>query len=215
MEFVWISALSIWVGKYEVTNGKYRMAHPTHDSGAYHFDQYSLNGDRQPVVEVTVAQATAFADWLTNRERTDGRLPEGWAYRLPGDYEWTTLARCGDDREYPWGNEWPPTYGNYADQSAAAVSTVTPGIPGYNDGYVASCPVEASGRNDWGLYGVGGNVNEWTTQQNEDGSHAARGGQWWSRSTTGSHLTVMYRFFPVVKTHTGQIGFRLVLGQDK
>jgi formylglycine-generating enzyme required for sulfatase activity len=34
-------------------------------------------------------------------------------------------------------------------------------IPNYNDGWQDMAPVQKSGRNEWGLYGVGGNVQEW------------------------------------------------------
>lgn len=49
MEFVWIPAMNIWVGKYEVTNAEYRKKDPGHDSGSY--EGHTLNQDRQPVVE--------------------------------------------------------------------------------------------------------------------------------------------------------------------
>ena len=148
MEFVWIGALDIWVGKYEVTNEEYRKFKPDHDSKSY--ETYSLNGDRQPVVYVNYEDATAYVKWLTERERKAGRLPPGYCYRLPSDDEWTAFCQCGDNREYPWGNSMPPKYGNYNQ------------MDDYNDGFPVTCPVEKSGKNDWGLYGVGGNACECT-----------------------------------------------------
>ena len=117
MEFVWVEALKLHVATYEVTNGEYLKKDPQHDS--QEFSGHSLNGDRQPVVFVSFEDATAYAAWLTERERAAGRLPAGWRYRLPTGDEWLAFAKCGDDREYPWGNEPLPKYGNYHDESGA------------------------------------------------------------------------------------------------
>lgn len=178
MEFVWIKELNCWVGKYEVTNGEYRKYKPGHNSGE--FKGHSLNRDRQPVVEVSYNDAVALAEWLTERERQAGRLPERYRFRLPSETEWMTFAQCGDGRKYPWGNEWPPKYGNYGDYtSEQAFSDWSDVIDDYNDGSPATCPVENSGRNDWGLYGVGGNVWESTVSDSNSASFGAwRGASW-------------------------------------
>jgi formylglycine-generating enzyme len=160
LEFVWIAALGVWVGKYEVTNAQFRAFRPEHDSGKE--SERPLNGPRQPVVRVNLADAVDFAEWLTEREEAGGRLPEGCTYRLPTEKEWVTFARCGDGRTHPWGNTWPPTAGNFRDQALARESGRKHAINGYDDGFAASCPVESSGVSGWGLYGVGGNVWECT-----------------------------------------------------
>jgi hypothetical protein len=156
MEYVWIQALKIWVGKYEVTNGEYRKYKPEHDSKAY--KGHSLNGDRQPVLLHKFIEADEFAKWLTQRERDAGRLPEGSRYRRPSKAEWMAFAQCGDGRVYPWGNDWPPKYGNYCGQETLRFAGTM--IDQYNDGSDVTCDVEKSGKNDWGLYGVGGNAWE-------------------------------------------------------
>ena len=151
MEFVWVPALKLWVGKYEVTNGEYRKQAPDHDSKEY--NGQSLNGDRQPVVYVNFDDAKAYAAWLTERDKD--RL--GWTcYRVISEREWLTAAQCGDEREYPWGNAMPPKYGNYSDSASPSSGK----IAGYTDGFAATCPVEKSGANEWGLYGMGGNAWE-------------------------------------------------------
>lgn len=179
MEFVWIEALDCWVGKYEVTNGEYRKFKPNHDSKKV--DRESLNDDRQPVVYVNYDDATDYALWLTAREKNAGRLPAGYSYRLPSKKEWTTFCQCCDNREYPWGNSWPPTYGNYSGQESILKGTLTGKISGYNDGFPVTCPVEESGKNEWGLYGVGGNACECTVKSDKDMSfNAWRGGSWFN-----------------------------------
>lgn len=175
MEFVWIEALKGWVGKYEVTNQEYRRFKTNHDSGIY-FDTYSLNADRQPVDKVSYDDAVAFADWLS--QLSVSNVLFGYKVRLPDEKEWITFAQCGDGRKYPWGNEWPPKYGNYPDATAKKEFFGWTCIDAYDDGAAASCPVEKSGRNDLGLYGVGGNVWEWTTEQRGK-ERGLRGAAWY------------------------------------
>lgn len=195
MEFVWIKALGCWVGKYEVTNAEYRKFKPDHDSRSY--ETISLNGDRQPVVYVNFADATEYAKWLTVREHEAGRLPAGYSYRLPSDEEWTTFCQCGDNREYPWGNSMPPKYGNYNQ------------MDGYNDDFPVTCPAEKSGKNDWGLYGVGGNVREYT------GANAAaaslRGASWFDYYP--DDLWCLHRTYNYCSIRFDFGGFRLVLSR--
>lgn len=198
MEFVWIEALSVWVGKYEVTNQEYRRYKPKHDSGTFHSGAYSLNGDRQPVVQVDVDDAKTYAERLTQRERAAGRLPDGYRYRLPTDGEWQSFAQCGDGRAYPWGNSWPPQYGNYSGQGDGQYTSK---IDGYADGFPVACPVDKSGRNDWGLYGVGGNVCEWSEAGRK------RGASWYDWFQRG------LRCDESSNNDLSQCGFRLVLGK--
>jgi len=202
MEFVWVAALKHWVGKYEVTNGEYRRFRPSHDSGDY--KGRVLNDDRQPVVNIAGRDAVAFAKWLTDREGEAHRLPEGFLYRLPYKREWLIYVQCGEERKYPWGISWPPTYGNYSDQASAWRIR----IDRYVDAYPVTCPVEKSGRNDWGLYGVGGNVWELTTRRS--GAPAAWRGGAWRGEWFIDKLKCEYDYFPA-STPSDDCGFRLML----
>lgn len=186
MEFVWIEALKAWVGKYEVTNREFRRFRKSHDSGK------DFNDDNQPVVKVSCGDAVAFAEWLDHKAMG---LPTGSVARLPSGREWQTFARCSDGRKYPWGNEWPPKYGNSGK------------IDGYRDGYEETCPVEKSGKNDWGLYGVGGNVSEWTTDRLVI-CHYLRGGSWGTYRS--GDLLSSGRSDGVPGHRLGNCGFRVV-----
>ena len=212
MEFVWIPAMEMWVGKYEVTNAEYRAYKPDHDSKNHH--GYNLNADRQPVVYVNFDDAKAYAAWLSERERAAGRLPVGFHYRLPREDEWTTFAQCGDGREYPWGNDWPPKYGNYYGKEVPwAKEDET--FRDYRDGFPVTCPVEQSGRNDWGLFGVGGNVFEGTATRQGDGFGAWRGACW-DGGNQPAALRCIGRWIPGPKGAAQRdevSGFRLALSR--
>jgi len=201
MEFVWIEALKGWVGKYEVTNEEYRRFKADHTSGD--IQGQSLNGERQPVVQVSYDDAVAFAEWINRRSV----LPEGYKARLPDGKEWLTIAQCGDGREYPWGNEWPPKYGNYSGQESAWSSK----IDGYNDGHPVSCDVGQSGINTWGLYGVGGNVWEWTSElYGTAGARVLRGASWYGGGREDLRCSCRFNV-GVPSGRYGSIGFRLVV----
>lgn len=173
MEFVWIEKMGCWVGKYEVTNEEYRKFDPLHDSKNY--KDGDLNDDKQPVVFVSFDDATKFTEWLTELERDAKRLPEGYVYRLPTKDEWTAIAQSGENWEYPWGSSMPPKFGNYSDKASAWDKKMN----SYDDGFPLTCPVEKSGKNEWGLYGVGGNVWECTRKSPTNPAFDAwRGGSW-------------------------------------
>jgi formylglycine-generating enzyme required for sulfatase activity len=210
MPLVWVDELNGWVGKYEVTNGEYRQFRPQHNSGEY--AGHSLDGDRQPVCQVDFDDAVAFIAWLKLRESKAGRLSGTRTYRLPTAPEWRQYARCGDGRRYPWGNEWPPGFGNFSSDVGEYTA-----IKGYDDGWPVSCPVEESGANPWGLYGVGGNVWEWTDRAPPADRYTrkprmTRGGSWIYKQPLGMTCNAEF-FFPL--THNDKLtGFRVVLIEE-
>jgi hypothetical protein len=204
MEFVWVPALKIWMGKYEVTNGEYRKKEPGHDSKDSNGD--SLNGDRQPAVYVNFDDAKAYAAWLTQRDQAH---LGGMRYRVISETEWQAAAQCGDGREYPWGNAMPPKYGNYHGQERAGTWAK---IAGYNDVFPVTCPVERSGKNDWGLYGMGGNVWECCATDSSSGSFGAwRGASWDGDIPDFLRCTHRFRNNGSIRFIDG--GFRLVLSR--
>jgi formylglycine-generating enzyme required for sulfatase activity len=211
MEFLWIDSLKIWVGKHEVTNGEYRRMKPEHYSEVYLGT--NLNGNRQPVVYVNFYGARVFAEWMTESDRASGHLPEGFRYRLPSRSEWEACAQCGDDREFPWGKEMPPRYGNYADTSAKMSFPKWSTIGGYDDGSPVSCNVENSGMNDWGLYGIGGNVWEAAASDSSGRFFGAwRGASW--RHDSEYDLTCRHESVRDAASLESDSGFRLVLAHS-
>lgn len=157
----------------EVTNAAFRKFAPGHDSG--NWESHSLDGDRQPVVNISWQEAALFCNWLSEQDglapayllrgnRVVGFDPESTGYRLPTEAEWEWAARVQDDGSqlrFPWGEAMPPPerFGNYADRAIANLLGRT--IMGYTDGAIVSAPVANYDANHHGLYDLGGNVAEW------------------------------------------------------
>ena len=208
MEFIWVPPMGMWVGRFEVANNEYLLKDPAHDSGI--FRDLSLQGERQPVVRVNFDDAVAYAAWLTEQERTAGKLKEGWRYRLPSRMEAITYTRAGLGHVYPWGEAWPPIRGNYADATLKEALPDIQTISGYEDGFAVTAPVEASGENAWGLFGAGGNVWE-TTSKIAGGAEFGgwQGGGWDDYLPARTGCEVTYGFLGNARGAVN--GFRLVL----
>jgi len=168
---------AFYLGAREVTNAEFRACSPDHDSGA--FQGESLNGDDQPVANVSWEDAVQYLNCLSVKDGLQPVYeegPAGWAavrpirngYRLPTEAEWEWAARFAGQQAgllFPWGDALPPPdrSGNYSDVSAARMTggrTTT--LVTYNDGYPVSAPVGSYDPTSYGIYDLGGNVAEWT-----------------------------------------------------
>ncbi|CAN5358408.1 hypothetical protein BH09VER1_BH09VER1_29070 [soil metagenome] len=181
-----------------------------------------------PVVMVNRADAMAFCQWLTEKERKEGLIGDNQSYRLPTDPEWSQAAGLpsegGETPEardgkvhgiYAWGTTWPPPTGagNLADQSLRK-SKNNPFIANYNDGWAQTAPVGKFNPNANGLFDMGGNVWEWCLEdyKGEDASHiwgVLRGGSW--ATVKRSELELSYRNVADRSYRDIEYGFRCVL----
>ena len=166
-----------YFGTREVANEHFRQFRPAHASGI--FKEETLDLDRQPAVRVSWQDAAAFCNWLSAKDglppayvAKGGTLelaePVTTGYRMPTEAEWEFVARQQDGgatRKYPWGDSLPVAArsGNYADQSAIYLTPVV--ISGYDDGFRVAAPVGSFAPNALGIFDLGGNVSEWTTDR--------------------------------------------------
>jgi formylglycine-generating enzyme required for sulfatase activity len=209
LSFIWLESLKLWFGKYELTNGQYRRYKLSHTS--MFVESISLDQDDQPAVFVTWNEAKKYCNWLNNNYSE--AIPDGWIFRLPTSMEWMYSAQCGTERKYPWGDDWPPLHGNYSDLSAKKVLPNWRGIPNYNDGFPATCPVIYSGTNEWGLCGMGGNVWEWCEDwYGRDKKNKIRHGGGWDFDTKDS-LSIDYKGFDRPNMKYDTVGFRIVIAK--
>jgi len=208
LEFVWVDTLKLWFLKYEVTNRQYRHYKPAHSSRSY--EGLTLNLSEQPAVYVSWHDADDYCQWLNTTY--SNRIPANCEFRLPTADEWSFTAACGDERKYPWGNEWPPLYGNFSDMTARKELSDWHGILGYDDGYPVTCPVADSGMSEWGIYGLAGNVWEWCSDwlDNKDQQYKLRkGGSWDFDPQPSLEVNAIGMDKPTAKYDT--IGIRIVV----
>ncbi len=150
-----------WIGKYEVTIREYQeylrdSKDPNKDREVDWTDpdcpldkSYSIKesaSPSQPMTEISWKGAEKFCAWLTDRERKARRLPEGYIYRLPTEAEWEYACRAGTHSAFSFGD-------NEALIIEKAVCKLNSGG--------RTQPVENSGGNPWGIFGMHGNVWEW------------------------------------------------------
>jgi formylglycine-generating enzyme required for sulfatase activity len=161
-----------FLAMYKVTNRDYRRFRPDHHVPAYR--DVPLDGDDQPAVNVSYDDALAFVAWMNAlpAERAAGRT-----YRLPSEEEWEFAARGGDDRRFPWGDQWPPPEGagNFADE-VSGKHFAWEHLASYEDGFLGASPVGKFLPNPYFLYDMGGDAYEWTASLYEPypgGSSAA------------------------------------------
>lgn len=161
-----------YLSTLEVTNKRFKAFRREHESGFVY--KQSLDDADSPVVNVTVADAVAYCNWLSEKDDLEPAYKitqDGWeriggsGYRLPTEAEWAFAARYAGrvkPTRYPWGKEMPPPAdsGNFADRAAIGLTSIT--LKKYSDGFPATAPVGTFGESDAGLFDIAGNVAEWT-----------------------------------------------------
>ncbi|WP_169738214.1 formylglycine-generating enzyme family protein [Maridesulfovibrio frigidus] len=192
---------SFWMGKHEVTNAQYRKFKSSHESKSKSIGNMgnSLNGNTQPVVQVSWQDATSYANWLSSKGH--GK------FRLPTEAEWEYAARGGDNNHKYAGGNNEDTVSWYYQNSAERTHSVGTKL-----------------RNGFGLFDMSGNVYEWCEDwydknayskhsrkdpiyRSEGDVHVIRGGSWLNgpstlRSASRRKCNSSFRY--------NLLGFRLV-----
>lgn len=125
------------IGLTEVTNAQYELFCPEHKSlrGKNGFS----SEDDEAVVFVTYQDAVAFCDWLTRKE--------GKTYRLPTEAEWEYACKAGRYWNFYMDDKLPAAW----QKNQVIAATPKP----------LSLKVAQTPPNEWGLYDMCGNVEEW------------------------------------------------------
>ena len=145
-----------WMGVHEVTQAEYKTVALVNPGGFPRGPSPSwfvpANGftdePTRPAEMVTWDDCVAYCTTLTTVERTAGRIPAGWAYRLPTEAEWEYCCRAGArTTRFCYGDDLTgAVLNNYAWRA-------------FNSGGTTH-PVEHLLPNAWGLMDMHGNVWE-------------------------------------------------------
>lgn len=166
-----------------------------------------------PAQGVSWQDAQFFCNWLTLKERQEGRLTDKQFYRLPTDEEWSLAA----------GMTSGILPGNYAGPEART-DTWPASFPTReeSDAYPQTSPVASFPPSSSGLYDLGGNALEWvedvaaeTSRANDHNAkppYTLRGGSWAIGKEEG--LDVDHRFQARQNRRRIDFGFRCVLELD-
>ncbi|MCC6435531.1 MAG: SUMF1/EgtB/PvdO family nonheme iron enzyme [Acidimicrobiales bacterium] len=141
-----VAVASFRIGRYPVTNAEYLqfvLARPdaARPTGWAH-GTFPWAAANHPVYSLPAEATEAYAAWLS--------AETGRTFRLPTEAEWEYAATGGQDREFPWGDEWDPARANTAE--SGPLHTTPVGI--YHEG-----------RSPFGLYDVAGNVEEYVSDR--------------------------------------------------
>lgn len=167
---------AFYLGRTEVTVGqfrqfvndkKYQTVAETNGVGGYHLQTRQqepdanwkspgmFQTDDDPVVEICVADAVAFCEWLSEKN--------GAKYFLPTEVQWEYACRAGTTTPWVCGDD-PTRLGDYAWFA--------------DNGEGTTHPVAQKLPNAFGLYDMHGNVREWTSSPGVTAeTHLIRGGE--------------------------------------
>ena len=162
-----------------------------------------FKGSERPVEQVSWGEAVEYCRKLTDKQRTEGILPEGWEWRLPTEAEWEYAARAGT------------TGARYGELDTIAWHGGNSGSETHR--------VSQKAANAWGLYDMMGNVWEWCsdwsgdyptgsvtdpTGPNSGSLRVSRGGSW-SDGARGARSAGRNGGGPGDRSH--RLGFRPAL----
>ena len=217
------------LGKFAVTQGEYLAVMGSNPS--CFTTNMDYNGNRispdlsRPVEMVNWYDATDYCVQLTARERSAGRVPAGYVYRLPTESEREYACRAGTTTAFHYGaalrSGMANFYGNYEYPPCGTSTDYCYNPSGI---YLArTTSVGSYAPNAWGLYDLHGNVWEWCQvwygtypvgsvsdpQGVPSGLYRVfRGGNWLS---SASYCRSAFRRYSDPTSRSTFVGFRVVL----
>ncbi len=207
-----------WLGQTEVTQGEWFSVMGTKPWAG---EDNVREGEKFPATFVSHGlgsdgvvepdSAVAFCRKLTERERAAGRLPRGWAYRLPTEAEWEYACRAGTKTRYGFGDD-AGRLGEYA--------WFYENARGIDEEYAHQVATKRA--NAWNLYDMHGNVLEWCSDWYtlklpggrdpagplEESLRVRRDGAWYSRTW---ECRSARRLGKIPSNRGSDLGFRLAL----
>ncbi len=234
-----LSLAEFWIGRYPVTYAEWRAFL---DETGYQWqgNWYTIRSGwrgwfrkfgvcaayppemaNYPIVDVSLADALAYCDWLSAKL--------GLACTLPTEFQWEKAARGTDGRTYPWGEALPrPALGRLKPTHTLGLDYYRhnlfkwPGVELARSGWywrvgsplpVGSIPQNVS---PYGCYDMAGNVWEWTVSlYNETAPdfHVVKGGSWgYSPQHTACHCRSACSItIPSLEYRAQGTGFRVLI----
>ena len=221
-----------WIGKREVSQDEYVSVLGSNPSYYRNGVEAIIGGNsgpvtnelRHPVEYVSWFDATNYCGKLTEKDRSLGSIPEGYAYRLPTEAEWEFACRAGGTNAFHFGGAIRHGMANF--WTGAEYDSRTGSTEGA-DGWWPGRTVEVGSysSNAFGLFDMHGNVCEWCadwggaypvdpvtdpTGASTGVGRVVRGGSWndrgvWCRSA------IRYRGGLPPDSRYALVGFRVVL----
>ena len=194
-----VNVAAFYLGKYPITFAEYDRFVATTVHRKPDDTDTGVGRAQHPVVDISWFDATAYAEWLSQKT--------GKAYRLPTEAEWESAARAGTTTVYFWGNERGRNHANCNGCGSA-----------WDNKQIA--PIGSFAPNPWGLYDMLGNAYQWTCsawnrpydgseqrcQMTGNTNRSYRGGSWFDLPN-GIRATVRHSLPPTQSSRV--LGFRL------
>lgn len=172
------NSAGLWISAYETTQKQYEDVTGANPS--------SFRGDKRPVDSVSWQDASAFCSKLTDHEKAEDMLPDGYHYTLPSQELWEQLA-------------------NGVPLANAVTSSGNPRPGTANTG---SLPPSGAG-----LYDLRGNVAEWAADPADGAYRVLRGGSW--EDWIDINLRLQFRIMVAPSDAKNTYGFRCVLAKTR